>query len=56
MLGTLPCCTYAVGVPQDERFVYISIPLFVVYTFLASVGVIISLVCLGLNLYFRKRK
>ena len=43
-------------IPQDEENSYISLPLFIVYTIFAVIGIIFAIVCLVLNLWFRKHK
>ena len=49
-------CFPSVGVPQDERFVYISRALFIVYTILSCIGIGLAIVCLAMNLIFKERK
>ena len=43
-------------IPQDEENVYISLSLFSVYTTIAIIGIIFAIICLTLNLWFRKHK
>jgi hypothetical protein len=49
-------CFPSVGVPEDERFVYISRALFIVYTILSCIGIGFAIVCLAMNLIFKERK
>ena len=46
----------AVGVPQDEQFVYINRALFIVYTILSCIGICLATICLIMNLIFKERK
>ena len=43
-------------ITEDEENVYISLPLFTVYTIIAIVGIIFAIICLILNLWFREQK
>lgn len=46
----------AVGVPQDEQFVYINKALFIIYAILSCIGIVFAIVCLIMNLIFKERK
>ena len=43
-------------IPKDEENVYISLPLFIVYTIIAIIGILFAIVSLVLNLWFRNQK
>lgn len=43
------------GVPTKE-FVAVALPVTIVYVFLASVGIIFTIVCLVFNYIYRKKK
>ena len=43
-------------IPQDEEQILISLPLFIVYTIIAIIGIALATVCLVLNLWFREHK
>ena len=43
-------------IPQDEEQMHISLPLFIVYTIIAIIGIALAIVCLVLNLWFREQK
>ena len=43
-------------IPQDEEHVYISLPLFIVYTIIAIFGIVFAIICLILNLWLRNQK
>ena len=43
-------------IPQDEEPIHISLPLFSVYTIIAIIGIAFAIICLVLNLWFRKQK
>ena len=43
-------------IPQDEEHIYISLPLFIVYTIFALLGILFAIICLILNLWFREQK
>ena len=43
-------------IPQDEEYIYISLPLFIVYTIIAIIGIIFAVVCLAINLWYRNQK
>jgi len=44
------------GVTEDEEYIYIALPLFVIYTTLSILGIIFATVCLVFNLWFREQK
>ena len=44
------------GIAEDEEYVYIVLPLFVIYTVLSVLGIIFATVCLVFNLWFREQK
>jgi len=44
------------GIAQDEEHIYISLPLFAVYTTIAVIGIIFATICLIINLWFREQK
>ena len=44
------------GAPQDEEPVYISLQLFVLYTIIAVIGIIFTVICLVFNLWFREQR
>ena len=44
------------GIPQDEEQIHISLPLFIVYTIIGTIGIALATVCLALNLWFREQK
>ena len=46
---------FALGVPQDEEYIYIEEPLFIVYTIFSCFGIVFAFVLLGFNLLFRNR-
>ena len=50
------CVLILDGIPQDEEHVYISLPLLIVYTIIAIIGIIFTVICLGLDLWFREQK
>ena len=43
-------------IPQDEEYIYISLPLFIIYTIIAIFGIIFATICLILNLLLRNQK
>ena len=43
-------------IPQDEEHVHISLPLFIVYTIIAVIGILFAIISLVLNLWFRNQK
>ena len=43
-------------IPQDEEHIYISLPLFIVYTIIAIFGIIFAVVCLVINLWLRNKR
>ena len=44
------------GIPQDEEYLRIALPLFVMYTIFSFFGVSFAFVCLVFNLWFRNQK
>ena len=44
------------GIPQDEEYTYISSPLFITYTIIATFGIIFATTCLICNLWLRNQK
>jgi len=44
------------GVTEDEEYIHIVLPLFVIYTVLSVLGIIFATVCLVFNLWFREKK
>ena len=44
------------GIPQDEEQIHISLPLFILYTIIAIIGIALAIICFVLNLWFRKQK
>ena len=44
------------GIPQDEEQIHISLPLFILYTIIAIIGIALAIICFILNLWFRKQK
>ena len=44
------------GVPADQEYVRISLPLFITYSVLAVLGVVFACICLWFNLWFRDHK
>lgn len=47
---------FPLGRPVDERFVFISLPLFVIYTLLALAGIVCAFLALSVNLIFWNKK
>jgi len=44
------------GIAEDENYIHIVLPLFVIYTVLSVLGIIFATVCLVFNLWFREQK
>ena len=44
------------GIAEDEMYIYIVLPLFVIYTVLSLLGILFATVCLVFNLWFREQK
>jgi len=43
-------------VAEDEEYIRIALPWFVIYTILSIVGMFFAIVCLVFNLWFRNQK
>ena len=43
-------------IPVDERYVRISLELFVLYTIVSVIGVVFACVCLWFNLWYKNHK
>jgi len=44
------------GIAEDENYIQIVLPLFVIYTVLSILGIMFATVCLVFNLWFREQK
>lgn len=55
LAGESDSTVYPDGVPQDEEYIYIEEPLFIVYTIFSCFGILFAFVLLGFNLLFRNR-
>ena len=49
-------CCFSDDIPVDERYVRISLELFVLYTIVSVIGVVFACVCLWFNLWYKNHK